>query len=139
LSTEQRSALEVGLRYFQEAAPKHTADEEESLFPRLRETGREDVEALMRSIDALESDHGVAGDAHRKVERLGRKWLDELRLTGPDTAQLSAQLARLAELYQRHIGIEDNEVFPAAARILTADDRKAVGAEMAARRGIGCG
>ena len=36
LSTEQRDAMEVALRYFEEAEPKHTADEEESLFPRLR-------------------------------------------------------------------------------------------------------
>ncbi len=36
LAEEQRDALEVALRYFVEAAPKHTADEEESLFPQLR-------------------------------------------------------------------------------------------------------
>ena len=30
-------ALASALRYFGEAAPKHTADEEESLFPRLRQ------------------------------------------------------------------------------------------------------
>jgi len=35
LTGESRSALESALRYFREAAPKHTADEEESLFPRL--------------------------------------------------------------------------------------------------------
>jgi hemerythrin-like domain-containing protein len=137
LSTEQQAALEAGLRYFREAAPKHTADEEESLFPRLRETGREDVEELMRRIDVLENDHGIAAEAHREVERLGRKWLQEGRLTEPDTAQLSSQLARLAELYQRHIYIEDNKVFPAASAILTAEDRKAIGEEMAARRRFG--
>ena len=32
LNHDQRIALETGLRYFREAAPKHTADEEESLF-----------------------------------------------------------------------------------------------------------
>ena len=32
---EVRQSLETALRYFREAAPKHTADEEESLFPRL--------------------------------------------------------------------------------------------------------
>jgi hemerythrin-like domain-containing protein len=139
LSTEQQAALEAGLRYFQEAAPKHTADEEKSLFPRLRATGREDIEELMRNVDVLENDHGVAAGAHREVERLGRKWLEEGRLTEPDKARLSAQLASLAELYQRHIHIEDNEVFPAAAAILTAEDRRAIGAEMAARRETGRG
>ena len=37
LTEETRAALETALRYFREAAPKHTADEEESLFPRLRQ------------------------------------------------------------------------------------------------------
>ena len=36
LSDEQRTAFQTALKYFREAAPKHTADEEESLFPRLR-------------------------------------------------------------------------------------------------------
>jgi Hemerythrin HHE cation binding domain len=35
LNDEGRRALENALRYFREAAPKHTADEEQSLFPRL--------------------------------------------------------------------------------------------------------
>jgi hypothetical protein len=37
LTEETRAALETALRYFREAAPKHTADEEESRFPRLRQ------------------------------------------------------------------------------------------------------
>ena len=32
LNEEHRGPLETALRYFREAAPKHTADEEESLF-----------------------------------------------------------------------------------------------------------
>lgn len=35
LTDDARAALESALRYFRESAPKHTADEEESLFPRL--------------------------------------------------------------------------------------------------------
>ena len=33
LTSEERTLLSTSLRYFREAAPKHTADEEESLFP----------------------------------------------------------------------------------------------------------
>jgi hemerythrin-like domain-containing protein len=94
---------------------------------------------LMERIAALESDHGTAAEAHREVERLGRKWLRDGRLAESDAARLSEQLAKLAELYQRHIHLEDNEVFPAAATMLSADDRKAIGEEMAFRRGIGRG
>jgi hemerythrin-like domain-containing protein len=136
LNTEQKAAFENGLRYFQEAAPKHTADEEESLFPRLRAAGHPKSEQLTERIDALESDHGSAVPAHQEVDRLGRKWLQDGRLGDADAAQLSAKLASLAELYQRHIHLEDHEVFPAASRILSADDRKAIGEEMASRRGL---
>ena len=136
LNTAQKAAFENGLRYFQEAAPKHTADEEESLFPRLRATGHPNSEQLMERIDALERDHGSAGPAHQEVDRLGRKWLREGRLAESDAATLSATLGRLAEMYQQHIHIEDHEVFPAASTILTTGDRMAIGEEMAARRGI---
>jgi len=45
LTEETRAALESALRYFREAAPKHTADEEESLFPRMRQKRDPNVEA----------------------------------------------------------------------------------------------
>src|SRR6478752_4203174 len=54
LTQEQRSALETALRYFREAAPKHTADEEESLFPRLRQIENDEVRALLARIESLE-------------------------------------------------------------------------------------
>ena len=40
LTDEQCTALETALRYLGEAAPKHTAHEEESLFPRPRSLDR---------------------------------------------------------------------------------------------------
>src|SRR5215475_9226243 len=54
LTGEQRTALEAALRYFREAAPRHTADEEETLFPRLRSLDRPEVKAVMAKVDSLE-------------------------------------------------------------------------------------
>jgi len=42
-------ALASALRYFGEAAPKHTADEEESLFPRLRQIRHAEIQAVFSS------------------------------------------------------------------------------------------
>src|SRR6476620_7749063 len=64
LTGEQRTALETALRYFREAAPKHTADEEETLFPRLRAIGRPEVNAVLAKVDALEKDHTRAAESH---------------------------------------------------------------------------
>ena len=137
LTEEDRAALETSLRYFREAAPKHTADEEESLFPRLRRIDPAKTQAILARVDSLEQDHECVGKAHDEVDRLGQRWLTRGRLSTEDASRLSTVLDQLAKLYRNHIAIEDTEVFPLATRILSASDREAVGVEMAARRGAG--
>ena len=44
LNAERRQAMETALSYFRRAAPLHTADEEEDLFPELRRADRPDIE-----------------------------------------------------------------------------------------------
>lgn len=135
LSTEDRSLLETSLRYFREAAPKHTADEEESLFPRLRSLDSTEVAAALTRIDSLEQDHECADGVHAEVDRLGQLWLVKGRLSPPDTERFRELTAQLDTLYRHHIGVEDREIFPLAANVLSAAERQAIGAEMAARRG----
>jgi hemerythrin-like domain-containing protein len=43
-------------------------------------------------------------------------------------------IASLVSIYKQHIGIEDNQVFPLAARLLSSTDKLAIANEMAARR-----
>ncbi len=117
-------------------AGKHTADEEESLFPRLRQTGEAEAIALLERMESLERDHECASKAHDDVDQMGQRWLDQGSLNSVDAARLVRVLDSLASLYRRHIEIEDSEVFPAASKILSAADRKSVGEEMAGRRGI---
>ena len=56
----------TALRYFREAAPKHTADEELSLFPRMRACGGAEVEAALDRVAELEADHKRADQLHAK-------------------------------------------------------------------------
>jgi hemerythrin-like domain-containing protein len=135
LNPQQREALETALRYFREAAPKHTADEEESLFPRMRELGDGATRDALAKIQALEADHQVAKDGHDAVEELGRKWLAAGRLSERDTSHLLAHLHELQLIYERHIAVEDNEIFPLARQVLDAETLTDVGREMAERRG----
>jgi hemerythrin-like domain-containing protein len=132
LTDVQRRAFDNALRYFRDAAPKHTADEERSLFPRLRRAAEE----AMARVDALEADHVRADAAHAEVDRLGQEWLRTGSLSPADAERLSALLAELSELYRAHIAVEEREVFPLASRVLSPSDRDAVGTEMAARRGL---
>jgi hemerythrin-like domain-containing protein len=134
LTEQHRQALATSLRYFREAAPKHTADEEESLFPRLRRIVGS--QAILAQIDSLEHDHECADKAHDEVDRLGQRWLANGQLPLQDASRLKAVLDQLERLYRNHIGIEESEVFPFASRVLPRSARESVGAEMAARRGV---
>jgi hemerythrin-like domain-containing protein len=131
----QREALETALRYFREAAPKHTADEEESLFPRLRALGTPEALAVLEKVHALEADHKTAGHSHEVVEVFGRLWLVQNHLGPDEIAAMKTHLESLHALYSAHIAIEDSEVFPAAARLLSDGVLDSVGREMATRRG----
>ena len=70
------------------------------------------------------------------MDRLGRLWLTAGQLSSDDASRFEELVCQLETLYRHHIGIEDAEVFPYAARVLAAADRQAIGNEMAARRGI---
>lgn len=131
----QREALETALRYFREAAPKHTADEEESLFTRMRDTDDSGIRAALEKIDALEADHEVAKRAHDEVEQLGQKWLTAGALSGDESARFVTLLRELKSIYERHIAVEDNEIFPLAKAVLDSTALRDVGREMAERRG----
>ena len=135
LTAKQREALETALRYFREAAPKHTADEEESLFPRIREVAGEEVKVALQKIDALEADHEKAHVDHDIVEKLGQQWLVQNQLNPEQSATMLASLRRLHAIYERHIAIEDNEIFPLAGKVLSAETVREIGREMAERRG----
>jgi hemerythrin-like domain-containing protein len=136
LDQERRGALESALRYFREAAPKHTADEEESLFPRLRRIDSAEVRALLARIESLEADHVGAGRIHDEVDDLGRLWLGQGTLPSEAASRLLMLLIQLRDLYRDHIEAEDHEVFPMAAATLCDSDRQAIGREMASRRKV---
>lgn len=131
-----RSLLEGAIRYFAMAAPRHTADEEVSLFPRLRENGDPELAAALAALDRLEHDHDEAEAHQAAVDGLVRQWLANDRLPETETVQLRDHLTVLQRLYHEHIRVEDEEVFPAAARALDTTRIEQIGREMAARRQV---
>jgi hemerythrin-like domain-containing protein len=136
LSGDQRHALETALRYFREAAPRHTRDEEDSLFPKLRAAGGAEIDAALQALDRLEADHDAADGAHAEIDQIGQHWLETGHIGQDAHERLISLLKTLANLYAGHIRLEDTEVFPLAKRTLTDAEVKAVGREMADRRGI---
>lgn len=136
LTRQERDVLEGALRYFSTAAPRHSADEEESLFPRLRASPDPHARAALETMQHLQADHRFAEQHHETLDLLGRRWLAQGALSPGDAASLLDHLSALETLYRAHIKVEDEELFPAAGRILTAAELEAVGREMAARRNV---
>ncbi len=127
-------SLSTALQYFREAAPKHNADEEESLFPRLRRLGHPQLDSIRAHLQALESEHQWAAPLHAEVDRLGRQYLAKKQLSAAEIEKFRAAVAQLAGMYRDHIRLEDELIFPAAARLLSAAECAAIAREMAARR-----
>lgn len=142
LDEPARDALRQMLHYFAVGVPRHSADEEESLFPRLRAAQTSAGECLpdaaaLRLLHTLEQEHAEADAAHHGLDALGQGLLRTGQFEAPEErARFAALIAALRQLYQEHIRAEDDELFPLAARTLGTADQETVGLEMAARRGI---
>jgi hemerythrin-like domain-containing protein len=136
LSAEQREAMETARVYFKKAAPRHTLDEEESLFPRLRAASDPRAAAALSLIEHLHADHEAADEMHREVDALVRQWLVEGVLATEMARRLAGLLDDLSNIYQQHIAVEESQVFPLAGRILSRAELEQMGREMAARRGV---
>ena len=134
LADDARAALNSALRYFREAAPKHTADEEQSLFPRLRQLQHPDVEAAIGALEPLEQEHRRADSLHAEVDKLGKRCLAQGSLTKLEADRFRQAVTELASIYKEHIRIEDEMVFPVAGRALSNTDKAAIAMEMASRR-----
>lgn len=134
LDDEGREAMETSLNYFQSAAPRHTADEEESLFPRMRRIDDPRVREAMAQIDRLESDHRKAEAAHARLDELGQRWLADDTLPTDAFAEFRELLGELAQAYGEHIPIEDERVFVLAKRVLDDGQLQVIGDEMKQRR-----
>ena len=136
LTPERWRELQKALNYFDKAAPRHTADEEESLFPRLRATHDPSAAQALECLSQLERDHEMAAAHHRAVDRFCRRWLDRGFLSDVDMRNLQDRLAELQAIYREHIAIEDDQLFPAAARVLSQDELLEIGREMQDRHSI---
>lgn len=137
LTDEQRRAVEAALEYFRHAAPRHTADEEQSLFPLLRASNDPGAQSVMKTMEALEHDHAAADVAHAAIDSAYRQWLENRSLPPEQAEKLRETLRDLREMYRRHIAVEDQEVFPTAGRLLSQAQLKELGQQMADRRGLG--
>lgn len=116
------------MRYFDLAAPAHHEDEERHVLPALRAAGDDAFAAQ------LQQEHR---EMHRRWAEL-RRQLQEVvdgRWVGSGAADFAAW-HQFARLYRDHAAAEDRHAFPAAQAALDPDAQRAMGQEMARRRGV---
>jgi uncharacterized protein (DUF2249 family)/hemerythrin-like domain-containing protein len=136
LDPRQKEVVEAALTYFRTAAPRHNDDEEKSLFPLLRNSSDRDVADAFKTMESLERDHAAAAPVHDEVDRLFIKWIDAGALPPEQKTRLTQLLDELTAMYQKHIEVEDRNLFPLAAKVLNAEQLARLSSEMAGRRGL---
>ncbi len=130
VTAEIAEAAEAVHRYFTVALPLHEADENESLHPRLSGAGApvaiasEEMVRQHAGIDAL-------------VAELVPIW-DSLRQTPERLSEMAEGLRersrRLQQLWEEHLSLEEQTVFPAMERCLSPAELDAIRNEMKLRR-----
>lgn len=136
LGPEEWRQLQRALQYFETSEPWHTADEEQSLFPRLRASQGPGAAHAIELLEQLEGEHELVNAHHRMISVFCRRWLDHGFLTEIDTRNLLDRLTDLQSIYRQHIAVEDQELFPAAVWLLSPRQLEEIGREMAARRSV---
>jgi hemerythrin-like domain-containing protein len=131
LTEEEVPAVQSALQYFQVAGKRHTADEEESLFPRLRAAS---VAGVFEELDRLEADHQVANGLHEAVDNLYSMWIAADSLTAEDDNRLQSATDQLQRIYEEHIQVEERIVYRDASKILDKQSLTAIGEEFRVRR-----
>lgn len=114
--------------YYCQALPLHEADENESVYPRLR--------AAAPPAELAEANQAMV-DQHVTIDRLIEDLLPRWRAVAerPEEAPATATLvARLQAAWDEHLDLEERLVFPALRTWLDPEARAAIRREMAARR-----
>ncbi len=131
LNSGEQSAIEAALRYFSESGPRHNMDEEESLFPRLRNLN---AAAVLAEVERLKSEHRHAATHHDQIAELYPRWIRDGSLNPDETTRLQSMTKDLRDLYREHIRIEEEVVFPFAAKQLDRNALASIGVEFKLRR-----
>lgn len=129
---QARQAAADVMRYFDTAGRHHHDDEELELFPRLLRcaAGQNAERAAMLVV-------WLTGE-HRKIDSAWQAQRSLLeRIARGQTAELcESAIDRFAAFYRGHIAVEEQQLLPLAAALLSHAEVAAIGAAMAKRRGV---
>jgi iron-sulfur cluster repair protein YtfE (RIC family) len=130
---EVANAAEAVHRYYTVALPLHEADENQSVYPRLRQvlTG-DDAHAL----ELMVEQHGPIDEAVAHLVPLWNELRSHPEKLGALRLELGHHAARLQDLWREHLALEEEVVFPLIRSKLPATALSAIHREMKQRRGV---
>ncbi len=130
-TAEALDAIQGCFRYFDTSGIMHTADEEESTFPRLRP--RLTPEQL-GEIERLERDHRTADEIYERLKAVTAR----LRMgVTPESVEEYREIVRqFASLYRAHIEFENTRLIAVCRANLEPEELQAISTEMKRRRGL---
>ncbi len=130
---QARVATRAVIRYFETAAKLHHADEERNLFPALIESmAGSDAVCIRELTEGLIAQHRLLEAQWRGVHTALLRLIDEADATALQPEAVDA----LVTLYAQHMALEERELLPMAARLLSDESLDQVGRAMRERRGV---
>jgi hemerythrin-like domain-containing protein len=129
---DARQGANAILRYFNNAACHHHADEEVDLLPMLQHAANEQDAALLdKLVPEITEEHLQMGAAWHILDR-------QLQgIAARASSELSQQdVSRFAAAYAAHMEKEETHIAPMALRLFSDAQMKQLGEAMRARRGI---
>lgn len=131
--TAAAEAAAAVVRYFEVAAPKHHADEEDDLLPALFEAvAGSDASCLRDMTQGLLAEHEALAEQWRAL----RAVLSEVMARKPALLDAAA-VQTFADHYRAHIALEEGELYPMAERLLSDAALEQIGQAMWRRRSQG--
>jgi hemerythrin-like domain-containing protein len=125
---EEMTTIENALHFLGRAVPRHFADEERSLFPRLRAHRPE----LAAEIDRIVAEHAVHLALHDQLAAAVAGWREAPRPA--DARPLIDVVEALCAAHESHVDAE-TALFAAAATTIGPSEDAAIEHEMNERRG----
>lgn len=131
-SVAVKETAESVLRYFTEALPRHSADEDRSIAPRL--SARRIPATVAAAVESMTRQHGTLEETLTLLIPMWRALAADPSSISKHTAAMEPLVDRLRGLWDVHLHLEEAIVFPAIRANLTPNAMNEVLAEMRARR-----
>ena len=132
VDVQAQEAAQAVMRYFDQAAVDHHADEEQDLFPALLESmAGSDAVCLRELVAQLTHQHRELETRWQALRRV------LARVAAGEPVTLDPALVHgLVTAYEQHLAREDAELLPMAARLIGDAALQQIGRAMRLRRGI---